>query len=1032
MNKRIIRSNHHNPCPVCDRTKDGDCSWYPDGGTVMCKTCVDGSGHDESQWHYNGVNELGFQGKFVLKKEPAFVKPPRPKSRKDYYYPDRDNHPLVKVTRIDDGEGNKGFPQSHWDGGKWVKGNPDEIKLQVPIYRYVEVRAAISRNELIFIVEGEATADVLWKLGIPATTTIGGSGSYSNYGSYLDDLKGARLVLCPDRDANGLKYMSNFERDSSSQIEGWYLAGTAGLWRNPQGGMDIHDDIRDHDYSKEQILDRVISPSDYRQIFNSDLVQAQLLELIATELLLADGKPRFTTNWDDGLNWETAETTPDGNIKRVRKFIGNHIEAIAYVKNPEGGGTGILLEFRTQRHELLRLLIPRTTLVGDGLEALRAIVDKGYYYHLDCKKQLLGYLFGLGGDVERVYTIADKTGWVNGSFLTPAKTYGDGDLRFRDPEPDNNMTQIEGTLDGWKREVAAKCAGNSRLLFSLGTAFAAPLLPLAQIESGGFHLVGTTSIGKTTALNLAASVAGLKTIPSWRSTSNALEGKAAEFNHMLLPLDELNQADPQTVGASAYMLGNGQGKNRMSKTLSTVKPKTWELLFLSTGEVSMTDYLRQAKTPAKGGMEARMPSIRADAEKGYGVFENLHGYETSDEFVASLETAIRQHQGTAQDAYLTDLVETRSGASTGRLPPGCVRQDKVEGFDKELRARVHAIAGKLSQQFQDTAISRVAIRFALVQVGLELAHSFNLLPFPIEQCGWAVKQMFDAWLNIRGGAGSIEIKEACNRIEHLFVSNQHGDRVADTHNPVNVRNLLAYRHIDDLTKEAEFWVPPAIFDKELADGVDRKGLIKELQIRGWLKPSLDERPTLRRRLEINKQQRFFVFRDFWTNDEKSPSDLGNNKKVLDSVDSLDSKAEISPETEVLPSPGESSSKNGSGLGGLAPENSESTESSSKNSTGLGWTQPELSQGETFTMSSPASPASPAKNHVSENSPEKNHQFKVGDRVRYNGNNPNLLKQYAGILEIFEVSGETYACLKPDGKLTSWIEFEDLKIDEIAA
>jgi uncharacterized protein (DUF927 family) len=85
------------------------------------------------------------------------------------------------------------------------------------------------------------------------------------------------------------------------------------------------------------------------------------------------------------------------------------------------------------------------------------------------------------------------------------------------------LTEIKGTLDGWKSEVAAKCAGNSRLLFSLGTAFASPLLPLAQIESGGFHLVGTTSIGKTTALNLAASVAGLKTIPSWRSTSNALE-----------------------------------------------------------------------------------------------------------------------------------------------------------------------------------------------------------------------------------------------------------------------------------------------------------------------------------------------------------------------------------------------------------------------------------------------------------------------------------------------------------------------------
>ena len=200
MSKNFIRSSVKNPCPVCDRTKDGDCSWYPDGRTVMCKTYVDGMGHDESQWHYNGVNELGFQGTFVLKTEPAFVKPLRPKSRKDYFYPDRDDNPLAKVTRTDDGKGKKGFFQSHWDGGKWLKGNPAEVKREIPIYQYPEIQAAILRKELIFVVEGESTADVLWKLGIAATTTIGGSGGYGNYGEYLEDLKGARLVLCPDRD----------------------------------------------------------------------------------------------------------------------------------------------------------------------------------------------------------------------------------------------------------------------------------------------------------------------------------------------------------------------------------------------------------------------------------------------------------------------------------------------------------------------------------------------------------------------------------------------------------------------------------------------------------------------------------------------------------------------------------------------------------------------------------------------------------------------------------------------------------------
>ena len=888
------------------------------------------------------------------------------------------------MTRTDDGEGKKGFPQSHWDGGKWVNGNPDEVKLQVPIYRYVEVQAAISRDELIFVVEGEATADVLWKLGIPATTTIGGSGSYGNYGNYLNDLTRARLVLCPDRDANGLKYMSNFERDFESQIEGWYLAGSAGLWRNPQGGMDIHDDLRDHDYSKEQLIERMISPTAYMELVTSRAVGGELLVPP-----VEDGKLYFTSSWEDGLNRETSESTPKGDTKRVRKLIGNHIEGVGYVKNPEGGGTGILLEFRTQRHELQRLVIPRTALIGDGLDALRAIVDRGYHYNLDSRKCLLAYLFGLGGEIERVYTISDKTGWVNGSFVTPAKTYGDQNLCFRDPEPDNSLTEIKGTLEGWKTNVAAKCAGNSRLIFSLGTAFAAALLEPAQIESGGFHLVGETSIGKTTSLYVAASVAGVKNLPSWRSTSNALEGKAAEFNHGLLPLDEINQADAQTVGASAYMLGNGQGKSRMAKTLNTIKPKTWQLLFLSSGEVSMTDYVRQAKITLKGGQEARMPSIPADLGKGYGAFEDIHGYDTPKKFVDVLEASIREQQGTALDAYLTQLVETR----------------KATLFDKELRERVHSSAAKLSQQYPDPVIGRVAVRFALVQVGLELAYSYNLLPFTIEQCGWAVQQMFDAWLDVRGGAGSIEIKEACNRIEHLFVSNQHNvDRIADAASPQGTRNLLAYRSNDMVTDGVEYWVPQSIFNKEFADGVEKSQLIKELQARGWLKPSLDNRhQTIRRSIGGNRTW-FYVFHQFW-NDEK---------RVIQVIQVIHP-SENSSDTDVQPGSPWITAENASDPGDPGIETDWITWITEENANDPG--DPDMEPKPSNDLAGGGSPGSlgSLENHVFENSPEKNHQFQVGDRVKYISNEPDFGIPTGEVLTVVEDCGEEWVKTRTSGK-----------------
>lgn len=62
------------------------------------------------------------------------------------------------------------------------------------------------------------------------------------------------------------------------------------------------------------------------------------------------------------------------------------------------------------------------------------------------------------------------------------------------------------------------------------------------------------------------------------------------------------------------------------------------------------------------------------------------------------------------------------------------------------------------------------------------------------------------------------------------------------------------------------------------------------------------------------------------------------------------------------------------------------------------------------------------------------KFKLGDRVEYIGSDFNLKKQYAGVLEVWEISkkdSDSYACLKPDGRVTSWIEFADLQpVEEV--
>ena len=249
-----------------------------------------------------------------------------------------------------------------------------------------------------------------------------------------------------------------------------------------------------------------------------------------------------------------------------------------------------------------------------------------------------------------------------------------------------------------------------------------------------------------------------------------------------------------------------------------------------------------------------------------------------------------------------------------------------------------------------------------------------------------MRQLFTAWLDSRGGEGSIEIKEACQRIEHLFVSNQHGDRVGDASNPVNVRNLLAYKSHDLLADTTEFWVPTAIFNKELADGVDKSELIKELLKREWLtKGDRADRHTNRRTMD-KRQQSFFVFTPFWL-DRNSQSIIEKTEKSTDLTDLTDYESCNGVNSTFQSSPNLVRNENDNGLNGLNPHLPEikSVKSVDENQSVLERTNPEPIDSKGSSSSSPLSPLSPHKKQTSSNAPEKNHkhssEFKVSDLVK---------------------------------------------------
>ena len=241
-------SSKTNPCPVCGRTKDKDCRISRDTKLVLCHQNFN---HTKTKqldlWHFKGETSDARCGVYVFKEKTE--KPIRPAQTRYWEYPARDGSRLVRVVRVDDGKGNKKFSQERWDKGKkqWLPGlGKDEdvnkvARASIPVYRYAEVRKAIANGETIFAVEGEPCADLLWKLGLAATTNIGGGGKFTLTDNL--DLQDAKvIIIVPDRDKKGIEHAEKVAEHFPVAM--WlYPFPESRAWENlpEKGGLDIFD-----------------------------------------------------------------------------------------------------------------------------------------------------------------------------------------------------------------------------------------------------------------------------------------------------------------------------------------------------------------------------------------------------------------------------------------------------------------------------------------------------------------------------------------------------------------------------------------------------------------------------------------------------------------------------------------------------------------------------------------------------------------------------------------------------------------------
>jgi putative DNA primase/helicase len=512
-------------------------------------------------------------------------------------------------------------------------------------------------------------------------------------------------------------------------------------------------------------------------------------------------------------------------------WVCDPLKIVAATRDVTGNAWGYLLEWRDGDGRLHRWACPAELLAGTGEELRAVLLGRGLRITPTPDRRLLADYLQWSRPGVKARSV-QRTGWHGSVFVWPDATEGDSATEptvLQVAQPDGVALGQGGTLAGWKREVAAPCAGNSRLVLALAVAFAGPGLALAGAEGGGLHFRGASSTGKSTALKIAGSVYGPpEYIRSWRATANGLEGTAALHSDLCLILDELGELPPRDAAAVGYMLAHGVGKARAARDGSARAPMTWRLAFLSSGEVGLADLIGETGGKVRAGQEVRFLDVPADAGVGLGLFDRLPAGMTAGQFADSLADASGRHYGHAGRAWVRWLVQHHAEA----------RQSL-----RELRA---AIAADLAPADAAGQVRRVAQRFALIAAAGELAGAAGVTGWPPGEAAAAAALCFKAWLGQRGTTGSAEPLAMLRQVRQFLEA--HGesrftplddDPKRDTVNRAGFRRSLP----DGAT---EFIVLGEVFRQEVCKGFDPGAVAEALASVGALRCTEGRRTKLQR------------------------------------------------------------------------------------------------------------------------------------------------------------------------------------------
>ena len=492
----------------------------------------------------------------------------------------------------------------------------------------------------------------------------------------------------------------------------------------------------------------------------------------------------------------------------------------------------VVIDFLDYAKKLVSIKVPRADFLS--LQKFKKAVEgTGYEFPRDAEAGKLLHEFIINRAPRERWHLVDRSGWHENQFVLlnlPAKKDGVS-LRLETDKPQYcAVFEKRGSLTGWQQQVAEHALCSHRMLFAICLAFAAPLMHFATVEPGGFHLFGKTTKGKSICLIVASSVAGPGTrdeLPNWDVTDGGLEEAAAGHNHSLLFLDETGHLRTDATAsiakklrAHAFKLAGGRGRLRSSlwgHKLGARELK-WRLLFLSTGELALSEIAAAEDIERLKGKEVRLIDVPGTNGEALGVYEKLPpDFSSLEEALVGITKACADNCGFAFEAYVARLGENLEG---------------LEGLVASRMSRFMAEA-KVSD---DAWERRFAQRFALAFAAGSIAADFGIVPWKVGAigdavrfCYWTARQAIPDVDQLRH-RGLQTLRQKLGDKTITLELKRAGHNVSWT--PDDAKKAQVFRRSE--ATGTQFIVAPATFDHWLGSRLQSELVLRYLEAKGLL------------------------------------------------------------------------------------------------------------------------------------------------------------------------------------------------------